>query len=107
MDTLEIQRSNVLISTNVNYMKPLKIYIGMLHWIPSHFYGTYPYSDFGNFESNTNPAPCGLHLYKNDASNYNAAICHDKIPHIDSGVKYHCECREYLEFRTDGLITSD
>ena len=107
MDTLEIQRSNVLISTNVNYMKPLKIFIGMLHWIPSPFYGTYPYSDFGNFESNTNPAPCGLHLYKNDASNYNAAICHDKIPHIDSGVKYHCECREYLEFRTDGLITSD
>ena len=101
-----IQRSNVLISTNVNYMKLLKMYIGMLHRIPSPFYGTYPYSDFGDFESNTNPAPCGLHLYKNDASNYNAAICHDKIPHIDNGMKYHCECREYLEFRTDGLIIS-
>ena len=76
----------------------------MLHWIPSPF-GTDPYSDFGNFKSNTNPAPCGLHLYKNDASNYNAAICHDKIPHID-GEKYHCECRDYLEFRTDSLIIS-
>ena len=76
----------------------------MLHWIPSPFYGTYPYSYVGNFESNTNPAPCGLHLYKNDARNYNAAICHDKIPHIDGGVKYHCECRQYLEFRTNGFI---
>ena len=101
MVILEIQKRSASILMNVSFLNDPRVYIGML---------TFQYvrtaklevinviEIFVNFWSDTNPAPCNLHKYP-DTSVYMAAICHDKIPHID-GMKYFCECREYLEFRT-------
>ena len=101
MVILEIQKRSASILMNVSFLNDPRVYIGML---------TFQYvrtaklevinviEIFVNFWSDTNPAPCNLHKYP-DTSVYMTAICHDKIPHID-GMKYFCECREYLEFRT-------